>query len=149
MKYILLDTSILIGAFDTDFNNEQHLQDRQLVSELLQDESVKIAITPLIRHEVLQGIQNIDFDEMKDILDDFMEFNINDEVANQTARIFHFSRSDEFIALNLGIKLNKQKFDLFHYVVAKNRDLELISSNQKDFSKIDKVVNAMPINPFE
>lgn len=113
MRYILLDTNVVVGAFDTDFNNEKHLQARKLVSELLQDETVKFAITPLIRYEVLRGVKSISFDEMKDILDDFMEFAITDKIGNGASQLYKISPKQS----------NKHNFDIFHYTVSKVHNL--------------------------
>lgn len=129
MKYVLLDTNILVGAFDTDFNNEKHLQARQLVSELLQDESVKIAITPLIRYEVLRGVKNIAFDEMKNILDDFVEFAITDKIGNSASELYKISPKQS----------NKHNFDIFHYTVSRVHNLEL-KTLDKDFSSYNELI---------
>lgn len=129
MKYILLDTSVLIGAFDTYVNNKKHLESRQLVSELLQDETVIIAITPLIRYEVLRGVKNIAFDEMKNILDDFVEFAITDKIGNGASKLYKISPKDS----------NKHNFDIFHYTVSKVHNLKL-ESQDKDFSSYDELI---------
>ncbi|MDO4699278.1 MAG: hypothetical protein Q4A69_01140 [Moraxella sp.] len=54
MRYVLLDSNILIGAFDGDLDNEKHQRAKNLFKELLKDDDVRIAITPLIRYEVLR-----------------------------------------------------------------------------------------------
>lgn len=145
---VLVDANILIAVIDGSDNNPNHLKARQKFYDLLA-QNITIAITPLIRYEVLRGVQSMSIDEAKEILDDFVEFNITDKEANPSAKIFHFSQSEAFIAKNTGIKLDKQKFDVFHFVVAKIRHLKLESENQKDFDKIEKVINLMPNSPFE
>lgn len=147
-KSVLVDANILIALLDGDDNNPNHVEAKQKFNDLIQ-QNVAIAITPLIRYEVLRGVKSISIDDAKEILDDFVEFNITDKEANPSAKIFHFSRSNDFSSNNTGIKLDKQNFDVFHYVVAKIRNLELVNVNQKDFSKIEKVIELMPNSPFE
>lgn len=147
-KSVLVDANILIAVIDGDDTNPNHVNAKQKFNELI-GQNIAIAITPLIRYEVLRGIKSISIDEAQEILDDFVEFNITDKEANPSARIFHFSRSNDFLLANTGIKLDKQNFDVFHYVVAKIRNLELVNVNQKDFSKIEKIIESMPTSPFE
>ncbi|MFW2177315.1 MULTISPECIES: PIN domain-containing protein [unclassified Moraxella] len=147
-KSVLVDANILIAMIDGDNTNPNHVEAKQKFNDLI-EQNVAIAITPLIRYEVLRGIKSISIDEAQAILDDFVEFNITDKEANPSAKIFHFSRSDDFLAKNTGIKLDKQNFDVFHYVVAKIRHLELVNVNQKDFNKIENVIDLMPNSPFE
>lgn len=89
MRFLLLDANILIGAFDSKPDDKKYQKDRELVNELMLRDDVKIAITPLIRYEVLRGLKNLDFLEMQEILDDFMEFNIDKNISYQSAQIFH------------------------------------------------------------
>ncbi len=145
---VLVDANILIAVLDGEDSNPNHIEARKKFNKLL-DNDTKIAITPLIRYEVLRGVKSISIEEAQDILDDFVEFNITDKEANPSARIFHFSRSEAFLLANTGIKLDKQHFDVFHYTVAKIRNLELVNVNEKDFEKIEKVIALMPISPFE
>lgn len=146
-KSVLVDANILISVIDGDDDNLNHIEAKQKFNDLL-EQNVTIAITPLIRYEVLRGVKSISIDEAQEILDDFVEFNITDKEANPSARIFHFSRSAEFESKKTGIKLNKQNFDVFHHVVAKIRNLKLVNMNEKDYKKIDKVVSFMPNSPF-
>lgn len=130
-KFILLDANVLIGAFDHDSNNPKHIEAKALVKTLLNDEKVKIAITPLIRYEVLRGVRRINVEQMEQILNDFQEFEITDIEGNEASRIYR-------VAIDKGQKLDKRSFDVFHYVVAKIRNLEW-KSLDSDIAKIEAI----------
>ena len=147
-KSVLVDANILIAVIDGKDDNPNHIEAKQKFNDLIA-QNATIAITPLIRYEVLRGVKSISIDEAQEILDDFVEFNITDKEANPSARIFHFSRSQYFSSKDTGIRLDKQNFDVFHYVVAKIRNLELVNVNQKDFNKIENVIKLMPNPPFK
>ena len=89
MRFVLLDTNMLIGAFDTDENNPDHLNSRKIVTELIEDSNVQIAITPLIRYEVLRGVKRISREKMQTVLNGFESFEINADIAYQSADIFY------------------------------------------------------------
>ena len=127
-KYVLLDANLLIGAFDHDISNAKHIESKQIVESLLLDNDVKIAITPLIRYEVLRGVRRVPIESMVEILNDFVEFEITDVEGNRASEIYR-------LAISKDQKLDKRSFDLFHYVVAEIRDLEWMSQDN-DLSKI-------------
>lgn len=130
-KYILLDANLLIGAFDHDSTNSKHIESKQVVESLLLDSSVKIAITPLIRYEVLRGVRRISVSQMEEILNDFEEFEITDVEGNEASRIYR-------AAIDQGKKIDKRSFDIFHYVVAQIRQLEW-QSLDSDLPKIEAI----------
>jgi len=134
-SYILLDANLLIGAFDHDSANTKHIESKQIVESLLSDNDVKIAITPLIRYEVLRGVRRVPLEKMVEILNDFEEFEITDVEGNRASEIYRLAKSQE-------LKLDKRSFDLFHYVVAEIRDLRWMSQDN-DLSKIESI--AKPI----
>ncbi|MCG3882052.1 PIN domain-containing protein [Psychrobacter submarinus] len=134
-KYVLLDANLLIGAFDHDATNSKHIESKQIVEDLLLDDKVKIAITPLIRYEVLRGVRRVPTEQMVEILNDFEEFEITDVEGNRASDIYR-------LALVKQQKLDKRSFDVFHYVVAEIRDLEWMSQDN-DLSKI--AILAKPI----
>jgi len=132
-KYVLLDANLLIGAFDHDATNSKHIESKQIVEDLLLDDKVKIAITPLIRYEVLRGVRRVPTEQMVEILNDFEEFEITDVEGNRASDIYRLVKQQ---------KLDKRSFDVFHYVVAEIRDLEWMSQDN-DLSKI--AILAKPI----
>ena len=101
-KYILLDANLLIGAFDHDAENTKHIESKQIVESLLLDNTVKIAITPLIRYEVLRGVRRVPTEQMVEILNDFEEFGITDIEGNRASEIYR---------LAFGTHIDETKFD--------------------------------------
>lgn len=135
MRYVLLDANIIIGAFDSDDkSNENHQKAKQIVRTLAKDDSIKFAITPLIRYEVLRGLKNISVDTMQAILNDFENFEINQEIAVKSAEIFHKIPSSVNLD-ELQRKNYKHNFDIFHYVVSQVYALEF-ESYDSDIEKI-------------
>lgn len=139
-RQVLLDTNMLIGAFDTDENNPQHLQAKEEVIALLNDETIQVAITPLIRYEVLRGIKRISQDRMQAILNQFESFEISAEVANKSAEIFHKIPSSADLN-DVQRKNYKHNFDIIHYTVSELYQLELLSKD----SDIEKIANFVHI----
>lgn len=86
-KSVLVDANILIAVIDGKDDNPNHIEAKQKFNDLIA-QNATIAITPLIRYEVLRGVKSISIDEAQEILDDFVEFNITDKEANPSARIF-------------------------------------------------------------
>ena len=129
-RFILLDANLLIGAFDHDKDNPKHIEAKSIVTELLNYDKVKIAITPLIRYEVLRGVKRIAVNEMQAILDDFQEFEITDKEGNFASQIYRLAKK----------QTNKHNFDIFHYAVSKIRQLEW-QSLDSDFSTLENALN--------
>lgn len=133
MRYVLLDTNMLIGA---DENNPQHLDAKQKVMALLNDNNVQVAITPLIRYEVLRGVKQISQSKMQEILSKFESFEISAEVANKSAEIFHQLPNTVYLN-DIQRKNYKHNFDIIHYAVSDLYQLELLSKD----SDIEKIAN--------
>lgn len=146
-EVVLVDANILIAILDYNADNKNHQKAKKLYGELKNNNSV-IAITSLIRYEVLRGVKSKTIEQAQNFLDDFVEFEITDNEANPSAKIFHAMPKTEELD-ELQKKNYKHNFDIFHYVVAKIYDLKLINVNEKDFIKIEKFVNEMPNSPFE
>ncbi len=132
-RMVLLDANLLIGAFDHDCENPRHVQARQHMAQLLNDPEIRLAITPLIRYEVLRGIKNIDAKTLTAILNDFEEFDIRERDATRAAEIFRLARKQN-------VPLDKRQFDLFHCVCAENNRLEF-TSQDGDIPKIRKLMS--------
>lgn len=146
-KAYLLDANILIAVLDENKDNPNHQKAKELYDDL-KSKNAKMVITSLIRYEILRGIKSKSINEAQAFLDDFMELEITDLEANPSAKIFHaMPKVDELDDMQK--KNYKHNFDIFHYVVAKRYNLDLVNVNEKDFEKIDKFVNQLPINPFE
>lgn len=125
----LLDTNLLVGAFDTELGNAQHEAAKVRLEELLTTDA-RLAITPLIRYEVLRGVKRIAAADLSLALDGFIELEITRDDAVLAARIYAQARIN-------GSPLNEKKraFDVFHCVTAHRHQLE-IASQDGDIPKI-------------
>lgn len=144
--FILLDANILILAFDTalqkdDEKTESTLAEQQkaieIIEEISNSSNTKIAITSLIRYEVLRGIKHRAFDEMKAILDDedvFFVFDVDKQESDFASKVFRFGKYGD------RPNIDKHNFDIFHYAVAEANELEWKTLDEKDWQKIDDVV---------
>jgi predicted nucleic acid-binding protein len=134
MRKILLDTNLIIAAFDG--NNPEA---KNQLAGLLNDENVAFAISPLIRYEVLRGVffsDNEKYDYLKAILNGFEEFDISRDIAALSSHLFRFSQSKKEDGKNALV--NKRSFDVFHLATAKCNELELCS-NDGDLSKLENL----------
>lgn len=137
MSCYLLDSNILIAAFDKGANVDLETQQkaRQRLRDILSSPQNSFAITSLIRYEVLRGIKFLDEDryaEFKKSLDEFTEFDITREIAELSAHIFRFDRQ------SVQPVLYKRQFDVMHFATAVCEDLQMVS-NDKDMQKIDEL----------
>lgn len=119
---VLLDANIVIGAFDGERGNEAHEKARVRLEELLADDKIKVAITPLIRYEVMRGVAPEKVDSLDASLSVFHEFDITGKEAVRAAEIFRLARE-------AGKKLDKHSFDVLHFACAQEYDLELASQD--------------------
>lgn len=129
---VLLDTNLLIGAFDGDPKNPDHEKAQQRLTELLESPNVRLAITPLIRYEVLRGVKRVDVQELDRQLDGFAELEIRGSHARRAAELFRQATAQ-------GLTLNKRTFDLFHCVCAELEAFEL-GSQDGDIPKIQQLI---------
>ncbi len=135
-RKILLDTNLIIAAFD---NKDQVAIDQ--LTQLLTDDDVAFAISPLIRYEVLRGVHFSDdakHDALNTILNSFEEFDIGKDVANLSSSLFRFARSKK--AVGEKTIVDKRSFDVFHCATAQCNALELCS-NDGDLAKLEKLYN--------
>ncbi|MFC0269158.1 type II toxin-antitoxin system VapC family toxin [Kushneria aurantia] len=121
-RAFLLDANLLIGAFDGEPGNEDHEAAKSRLAGLLRDPQVRLAITPLIRYEVLRGARHVSLDELSAALDDFQEFEIRGRDAYRAAQVFQQ-------AARHGRPLDKRRFDVFHCVCAESNELEMLSQD--------------------
>ncbi|PWQ96603.1 type II toxin-antitoxin system VapC family toxin [Leucothrix pacifica] len=136
---VLLDTNLLIGAFDDtgSTSEEQRAKAKEQLTTLLSDPYVALAITPLIRYEVLRGIslqEDERFEQMKRALGGFEEFDIGRDVSELAANLFRFDRN-EVTQSGENRNIEKRKFDVFHLASAECNALEL-ASDDSDISKL-------------
>ena len=129
MRKVLLDANLLIAALDNDgtTSSEERIKARQTLTELLSDEDVALVITPLIRYEVLRGIQWQDqtrFEQLKQSLNGFTELEVSRDVSELATNLFRFDRAEN---LKQNKHINKRNFDVFHFATAKHHQLEFAS----------------------
>ncbi len=133
-KIILLDANLLIAALDTR-NLEAMIQ----LDALLNDDDVALAISSLIRYEVLRGVDfsdNEKYERLNNLLNDYQEFEINNKIAMLSADLFRFARSKKEEGKNSIV--DKRSFDVFHLATAKCNELELCS-NDGDLGKLENL----------
>lgn len=132
-RAVLLDTNILIGAFDGEDGNMNHELARQRLKALLEDDDVKLSISPLIRYEVLRGARNVPIEKLDEALSRFQEFDTRGRDARRAAEIFRLAKEKNVL-------LNKRTFDVFHCVCAELNNLEL-ASQDGDIPAIQNLMN--------
>lgn len=132
-RMVLLDANLLIGALDGEPGNAVHDQSRQLLWDLLTDPDVKLALTPLIRFEVLRGAQRVPLADLDAALNDFHEFEVRGAEARRAAEIFQLARA-------AGKQLDKRSFDVLHFACAEVNRLEF-ASRDADIDKIRALVS--------
>lgn len=145
MRRVLLDANTLIGAFDGDLENEAHEAARERFLRLMADPDAEVVITPLIRYEVLRGVQRISFDRMQAALDNFQEFNVREEEANLAADMYRIAKESGLFGLDNDKKKADERrwfnrsFDLFYYACAEINRLG-IDSNDRHIQQIQQLI---------
>lgn len=139
-RKVLLDTNLLIAAFDTNGTTSQEMKDSAiaLLTTLLSDPEVELFITPLVRYEVLRGISWLsgdDFEMMKKTLNAFPELDVTRDISELSANLFRFDGHRARQANDINRNLDKRKLDVFHYCSAHCNGLEFCS-NDTDIGKI-------------
>lgn len=146
MKKVLLDSSLLIAALDdqSDTAEADRQQAKERLSELLTDKNTALALSPLVRYEVLRGVAWIDqarYTKFLATLNGFEELQINSDIAEWATCLYRFDRHQSG---QKGHEKNfeKRKFDIFHFATAMSYQLE-IAGRDKDFDKISKLYDEM------
>lgn len=139
-RKVLLDTNLLVAALDQNASTspQQCEQAKATLTQLLKSEDVALAITPLIRYEVLRGVDwqsKERYEALRAALTLFEEFDIGRDVAELAADLYRLDKSH---AEDNGEQRNleKRKFDVFHLASAKCNELEL-ASRDSDMTKLD------------
>ena len=143
IKNVLLDANLLIAALDENCTTTKLEKEaaKQQLHQILSDDNIKIFITPLIRYEVLRGIDWNDkatFDRMSAILNGIPNLDITTDISELSANLFRFRKGLPENNLNGLIKLDKRSFDLMHFSTAKCSHCECVSRDT-DISKIERI----------
>lgn len=145
IRYVILDSNTLIGALDTDHENPAHLEACDRFRALLTDDEVAVAITPLIRYEVLRGARRVSALELSRRLDNFQEFDVDGKVAEMAAAIYRYAIANEIryeSGQTVKIELKAKQFDLLHFSTAQLNNLD-IDSADGDLKQIDAIYKVM------
>lgn len=95
-RRVLLDTNMLVAAYDEDGTTSPEIRQkaRKRILTLLADESVdELVTTPLIRYEVLRGIDwqaNPRYQEVLQVLQRFREIEVGRKVSELAADLYRF-----------------------------------------------------------
>lgn len=138
MRLVLLDANMLIGALDGDPGNPSHDDALKEFEKLVNDPGVNLAISPLVRYEVLRGMAEDDVEFVNAQLNDMKEFEVRGIEAIRAAEIFRYAKQKQ-------IKLDKRKFDVFHCVCAEINELEILSKDA-DIETIKNLMKAVDEN---
>lgn len=137
-KMVLLDANMLIGALDGEEGNAANQVSRDRFIELLEDDEVRLAVSPLITYEFLRGLKNVSLEEIEEVLNNFQKFDIKEEHARLAAEVFRNAK-------NSGSNINKKSFDIFHCVCAELHQLEM-ESQDADIVRIQALIKATKQN---
>ncbi len=138
MPKVLVDTNLLIRAFDPEANAtpEQVKDARERLLALTDDPETSLVLNPLILFEVTSGITHGDQERLEAIQTELSQLemiSIGEAEANFAARLSRFAPS-------MGCVLDKRrKFDLLHFASAEVNGLEVATADPEDFKTIKSV----------
>lgn len=139
MKGYLLDTNYLIYLVDPNTNSSKKEEVLQDLALKLEDPETLLFLTPLIRYEVLRGVEwdNIEkLNTLKNALKAFQTIDINDDISDLARNLFRLDKANQ----KTGSKkvIEKYQFDMFHFAAAKENNLEILSKD-RDMSAIENL----------
>ncbi|MCT8544144.1 PIN domain-containing protein [Glaesserella parasuis] len=139
MKGYLLDTNYLIYLADPNANPTKKAEVLQDLALKLEDPETLLFLTPLIRYEVLRGVEwdNIEkLNTLKSALKAFQTIDINDDISDLARNLFRLDKANQ----KNGSKkvIEKYQFDMFHFATAKENDLEILSKD-RDMTAIENL----------
>ncbi|MDE3995596.1 PIN domain-containing protein [Glaesserella parasuis] len=98
MKGYLLDTNYLIYLADPNANPTKKSEVLQDLALKLEDPETLLFLTPLIRYEVLRGVEwdNIEkLNTLKSALKAFQTIDINDDIADLARNLFRLDKANQ------------------------------------------------------
>ncbi|AGO16115.1 hypothetical protein K756_04530 [Glaesserella parasuis ZJ0906] len=98
MKGYLLDTNYLIYLADPNANPTKKAEVLQDLALKLEDPETLLFLTPLIRYEVLRGVEwdNIEkLNTLKSALKAFQTIDINDDIADLARNLFRLDKANQ------------------------------------------------------
>ena len=139
MKGYLLDTNYLIYLVDSNTSSSKKEEVLQDLALKLEDPETLLFLTPLIRYEVLRGVEwdNIEkLNTLKNALKAFQVIDINDDISDLARNLFRLDKANQ----KTGSKKVNEKYqlDTFHFAAAKENNLEILSKD-RDMSAIENL----------
>ncbi len=128
MANYLLDTNYLILLADPKVEEERKQEILRDFKSKLEDKETRLFLTPLIRYEVLRGVDWDDMERLKNlkkVLRGFQTIDIDDDIADLARNLFRLDRRNQ--AQGSQKKIEKYQFDIFHFATAKENNLQLLS----------------------
>ena len=98
MKGYLLDTNYLIYLVDPNTNSSKKAEVLQDLALKLEDPETLLFLTPLIRYEVLRGVEwdNIEkLNTLKNALKAFQVIDINDDISDLARNLFRLDKANQ------------------------------------------------------
>lgn len=144
MTDYLLDTNYLIYLADDDADASKRQEILQDFAEKLAEDNSRFFLTPLIRYEVLRGVDWVNKEKLKalsDILMRFESLDITQSVADLAGELYRFDKF-ESEQMQAERNLDKRKFDMFHFSTAQINHLEILSKDS-DLAKITVLYQKM------
>ena len=144
MTVYLLDTNYLVYLADDDSDEEKRKAVLSDMAEKLQQNGSRFVLTPLIRYEVLRGVdwgKSEKLSRLTGVLAQFESLDITQNVSDLASDLYRF---DKFEAERdkTPKNLEKRKFDMFHYATASVNNLEILS-HDTDVNKIKDLYERM------
>ena len=126
-RRILLDANLLIQALDGEGTSTESskVEAKAQLKDLLADSSVVLAITPLIRYEVMRGVplgEPSRFEKLEQALSGFDVFDISASEAKLAANLWRF-------LVSKNQKPDRKTLDLMHFASAETNQLEIASTD--------------------
>lgn len=136
MKRYLLDTNYLIYLADPKADSNKKAEVLRDFEDKLQASEALFFLTPLIRHEVLRGVDWNDTDrlkKLKEALRRIQTIEINNDISDLARNLFRLDRAKQELVKQKqsGEKnIEKYQFDMFHFATAKIYNLEILSKDR-------------------
>ena len=142
MRKVLLDTSLVIRAFDPKAQDAQELiaSAKEKMKALVNDPNVALAITPLIYFEALRAVEYKDIQrsqKLEGAMSQFDMVEIRQKEADLAVRLTQFANVKKS-------KFNKKSFDVLHWACAQVNGLE-IESVDADFQAVQALYDQMKL----
>jgi predicted nucleic acid-binding protein len=146
MRKILLDANVFIRVFNHDNNTteEEYESAKNCLEALLEDDAVVVVVTPLIRHEVMRGLNRSDLskiERVREAFDKFESIDINDQISECATKIYQILKVEDLAGKVEGRNPRKLGFDAMHVATAHIYDLEIIS-NDSDIEQLKRIIES-------